>query len=484
MKRIAPFFIFCTFGLLSQQILNAQEVLFHGSPEKDIANSITQHQNHYYIVGTTRRTPKHPADYYVLQLNKNGSLINEFVFGEVHRDNGNDIIVDEDGIFVLGKTWTGGYPNNDMLLSKLDFSGKRLWKKYYGGEKNDLGHKFIKTRDNGFAMVGFNRTVDDFGDVYIVRTDKNGEIIWENHFGDRYIDHGFSVVENEAGELVIAGTKGGFYNPTSTDYLNPDAEIYIIKTNTKGEEIWQNSYGGTSHDWAKSIIQAPGGGYFVCGSTQSEGAGSFDMFLMKIDEDGNQLWLKTYGGTDWEYGESVQLSDDNHLYLLATSASYSDNFKPDHLLIKTDLEGEIIWSNTFGSENSDYSSALVCTADSGCAFTGWSNPGTIGKEDIVFYKISKNGEPQILSYFKPVNDSIDQIQIFPNPVTDSFSVKIETKVSSSFELKLYDLNGALVFENTVEPNVLKSFSGNLPPGTYILQIENNQFKSNSKLVFQ
>lgn len=484
MNRFALVIIFCASLLFPRQILNAQEMLFHGTPEKDIANSITQFNDHFYIVGTTRKSAKHPADYYVLQLNKNGSLKNEFVFGEIHRDNGNDIIVDETGIFVLGKTWTGGYPNNDMLLTKLDSNGKRLWKKYYGGEKNDLGHRFIKARNGDFVMVGFNRTVDDFGDVYIVRTDKNGEILWENHFGERYIDHGFSVVENEAGELVIAGTKGGFYNPTSTDYLNPDAEIYIIKTDEYGQEIWQKTYGGTGHDWAKSIIQAPGGGYFVCGSTQSEGAGSFDMFLMKIDKDGNRLWLKTYGGTDWEYGETVQLSEDNHLYLLATSASFSGNFKPDHLLIKTDLEGEIIWSNTFGSENSDYSSALVCTADSGCAFTGWSNPGTIGKEDVVFYKISKSGDAQNISYFKPVNDSINQIQIFPNPVKDSFSVKIETKVSSNFELRLYDLNGALVFENTVEPNVPKSFSVNLPPGAYILQIQNNQFKYSSKLVFQ
>ncbi|MEE4286168.1 MAG: T9SS type A sorting domain-containing protein [Mariniphaga sp.] len=483
MKRFAPFFIFCIFWVTTRQMIYAQEMLFHGTPEKDIANSITQYNDSYYIVGTTRKTAKSPADYYVLQLNKNGSLKNEFVFGEIHSDNGNDIIVDEDGIFVLGKTWTGGYPNNDMLLSKLDFNGNRIWKKYYGGERNDLGHKFIKTRNGDFVMAGFNRTVDDFGDVYLVRTDKNGEIIWENHFGERYIDHGFSVVENEAGELVIAGTKGGFYNPTSTDYLNSDAEIFIIKTDAAGQEIWQKTYGGTSHDWAKAIIQAPGGGYFVCGSTQSTGAGSFDVFLMKLDEDGNQLWLKTYGGTDWEYGESVQLSDDNHLFLLATSASYSGNFKPDHLLIKTDLEGEIIWSNTFGSEDSDYSSALVCTPDSGCAFTGWSNPGTIGKEDIVFYKISKNGEPQTISYFEPVNDSIEQIQIFPNPAKDSFSVKIETKVSSNFELKLYDLNGALVYENTVEPNALKSFSGNLPSGTYILQLRNNTFNYSSKLVF-
>jgi hypothetical protein len=484
MSLIKLYFSIFTIYILLPSVLFSQNVLFHGTPEEDIARSITQYKNHFYLVGTTRKTHKSPADYYVLQLNENGSLKNEFIFGEIHSDTGNDILVDDEGIFVLGKTWTGGYPNNDMLLSKLDFSGKRLWKKYYGSEKNDLGHKFISTHDGGFTLVGYSEGIDNFGNVYIVKTDKNGGILWENHFGEKYIDHGFSVVENEAGEFIIAGTKGGFYNPTSNDYLNPNAEIYIIKTDAQGQEIWQKTYGSKSHDWAKEIIQAPGGGYFVCGSTQREGAGSFDMFLMKLDENGNQIWLKTYGGSDWEYGETVQLSEDNYLYLLATSASYSDDFKPDHLLFKTDLEGEIVWSNIFGSENSDYSSALVCTADSGCAFTGWGISDALGKEDIVFYKISKNGEAQSISYFEPINDSIEQIHIFPSPAKDNFSVMIETKVSSGFQLKLFDLNGALVYENSIEPNVLKNFSGNLPSGVYILQIQNNRFKYSSKLIFQ
>ncbi|MEN8115693.1 MAG: T9SS type A sorting domain-containing protein [Bacteroidota bacterium] len=465
------------------QSISAQNVIYHGSGEEDVANSMVYHNNYYYILGTTRKTDKSATDYYVLKLHTNGSIDKEFVFGDAHRDVGKHIFVDDSGIYVLGKTWDGGFPNNDMYFTRLDFNGKQTWKKYYGSQKNDLGHKFIKTKDGGFAMAGFNRGVDDFGNVYLVKTDKNGEIEWENNFGEKYIDHGFDVAENEANELIIVGTKGGFFNPTTTHFHNHDADIYIIKTNSEGEEIWQKTYGGDGHDWAKKIINAPGGGYYVCGSTQSEGAGSFDFFLMKIDEDGNELWFKTYGGNDFDYGETVQLSADNNLYLYGTSASYSTNYKPDHLLVKTDLDGNFIWLSTYGGEDSDYGTAMVSTPDSGCVITGYTKNGDLGKTDIAFYKLSKNGDPQAVTYIQPVNDSINQIQVFPNPVKKKLSVIIDAKNDNIFDFIMFNTSGSLVYKKSINSNVLNSIQFNLTPGLYIYSVrDNNKNIAGGKLV--
>ncbi|MCF6331693.1 MAG: T9SS type A sorting domain-containing protein [Draconibacterium sp.] len=484
MKNLLTNSILILLVFFNQQSIIAQNANYYGSKEEDIANSIVQYDNNFYILGTTRVTEKSSTDYYVVQLNANGSLKKEFTFGEKHGDVGKHILVNKGGIFVLGKSWDGGFPNNDMVLTKLDFEGKQKWKKFYGGEKNDLGHKFIITKDNGFAMVGFNRSVDDFGDVYLVKANNDGEMVWENHFGGRYVDHGFDVIENEKGEFIVVGTLGGFYNPTSTDYLNHDADVFIIKTNSLGEEIWLKTFGGASHDWAKEIIAAPGGGYYVCGSTQSEGAGSFDFFLMKIDDNGNKLWSKTYGGTDFDYGETMRISKDQKLYILGSSASYSDNYKPDHLLIKTDLEGEIIWSNTFGGNGSDYSSAMVCTNDSGCVFTGWTDNGNIGKKDIVFYKISKDGIPKFISSIPRVNDSIEQIKVFPNPVNNNFSVLINTKLITDFKLNLYNIKGVLIYNKMIHPNVLSTHQPQFPSGIYLFTIQNNNnVVFNGKLVF-
>jgi hypothetical protein len=485
MQNCFKYIILVLLILTTLQPVFAQNSVFHGSKQEDIASSIVQYEKNFYILGTTRKTNKSATDYFVLQLNKNGSLNNKYIFGETHRDIGKQIIVNKNGIFILGKSWDGGFSNNDMVLHRLNFNGNLVWTKFYGGEKNDLGHKFITTKDGGFAMVGHNRSVDDFGDVYLVKANKMGEMVWENHFGDRFIDHGFDLIENNKGEFIIVGTLGGFYNPTTTDYLNHDADILIIKTNASGEEIWTKTFGGDSHDWAKEIIHAPNGGYYICGSTQSEGAGSFDIFLIKMDEDGNIIWKKTYGGVDFDYGETVRLSEENHLYILGTSASYSANYKPDHLLIKTDLEGEIIWQNTFGGTNSDYSSSMVCTSDSGCVFTGWSENGDIGKKDIVFYKISREGKPKFVSSIPPFSDSIQQIRIFPNPVQNKFSVLIETELTTDFKINLYNNQGMVVYKGTIQPNIqcvhhLQFASGIYP---FIIQ-NNNNIVFNGKLIFQ
>ncbi len=470
--------------LFCEQNLMAQNANYYGSKEEDIANSIVLFEDNYYILGTTRKTDKISTDFYIVELFANGKIKNKFTFGGKYRDTGKDIKVNKDGIYVFGKRWEGGYTNNDMFLTKLDFEGNEQWKRFYGGYHNDLGHKFIFTKDGGFAMAGFNRSVDDFGDAYLVKADKNGELIWENHFGDRYVDHAFDVVETDEGNFIVVGTKGGFYNPTSTDFLNHDADIYIIKTNAEGKKLWEKTYGGTGHDWAKEIIKAPGGGYFVCGSTQSSGAGSFDFFLMKIDEDGNELWFKTYGGKDFDYGESVRISKDNNLYIIGSSASYSDNYKPDHLLVKTNLNGEIIWSNTYGGDDSDYSSALVCTKDSGCVFTGWTKNGDIGKTDIVLYKISKNGETLIISNITST-DSVISASIYPNPATNKFTVELFAPYKTPVLFYLYDINGKEIFTKTLSTNSKTEIEHGNNSGTYIYRIEQDgKFIYSGKLIIK
>lgn len=485
MKNLIEYIFSIFLLLVTFQSVSAQNPVFFGSAEEDIANAIVQYNLNFYIFGTTRKTNKSSTDYFLLQLNESGAIKNKLIFGGPHGDYGKDVIANSNGIFLLGKTWDGGLPNNDMFLHRLDTTGNLLWSKFYGTEKNDQGHGFISTADGGFAMVGHNRGVDDFGDVYLVKTDEDGQLLWETHFGDSYIDHGFDVVETDSGDLIVVGTKGGFYNPTTVDYHNHDADIFVIKTNASGEKIWEKTFGGTSHDWAKKIIAAPGGGYFLCGSSQNGGGGSFDMFLMKMDGDGNGLWTKYYGGPQFEYGESVGITVDNHLLLLATSASFSGNYKPDHFLVKTDLEGETIWQKTFGGEASDYSSSMVCTTDSGCVFTGYSNGGELGKNDIVLYKITKNGDASLLSSIPTMNDTIEQIRIFPNPVRNGFSVIIDTKLTSAFELRIFNTQGALVYEDLVEPNVQGFYRPQLSQGLYLFTVRNKSGRVYSgKLIFE
>ncbi len=456
--------------LIIQNSLTAQNAKYFGTAQEDIANDIISYNQNYYIVGTTRLTDTSALDYFILEVDTNGAANDPIIFGGIHQDRGNDILINENGIFVLGSTWDGGFSNNDMLLSKLSFNGEIEWQQFYGSFHNEQGFGVVSCKDGGFGVVGFTKSLDDFGDVYFVKADKNGEKLWENNFGTRFVDYGFNLIENNVGEFILIGTQGGFYNPTRTDFTNHDADILIIKTNNRGEEVWYKTYGGSSHDWAKDIIAAPGGGYFISGSTQTYGAGSFDVFLMKIDEDGNELWMKTFGGADYEYGEKVRLGVDGNLYITATSASFSDNSKPDHFIIKTDQNGDEIWSKTFGTDGSDYSSGLVATPDSGIVFTGHTTPGELGKTDVVFYKLSKDGDAQIISSIFPT-DSINSIMVYPNPASQKFSVNATSAFNTKLKFSLFNLNGIEVMNKEIITNSPTEIQTNENSGVYIYRFE-------------
>lgn len=452
--------------------LSGQNQIFIGSEQEDIAHSLKMFEGKYYIVGTTRKNAKSAKDYFLIQLRSNGSIERRYIFGFPRHDIGNQVIVDNEGIFIFGNAYDWGYSNVDMHLFKINNSEEPEWEQFYGTQYQDMGLNAIRTQDGGFALIGNSNTQSDGGDFYFVKTDKKGNVQWEKLFGPRFVDYGFSLIETNNGNFVLAGTENGFYNPTQTDFVTHDADALLIKTNNAGEQIWYKTFGGNSHDWVKDIIEAPDGGYLVCGSTQSFGAGSFDVLLMKIDEDGNELWKKTFGGPEFEYGEKICLSDDGNLYLTATSASFSDNKKPNHLIIKTDLSGNEIWSKVLGTDDSDYSSGIVATPDSGLVFTGWTKNGEHGKTDIIFYKLSKNGETQVISGLTPT-DSVTSMVVFPNPAKDKFTVEIISAFQDEFNFDLFDINGKIIRSKKIKSNQKYQIEVHLKSGIYFYRAGNN-----------
>ena len=449
---------------------NGQERILLGSPQQDFANSMKMYQGKYYIVGTTRKDAKSALDYYLLQLRSNGSVEKRTVYGFPRHDVASQVWVDDKGIFILGSAYDHGFPNVDMHLVKIGDNNNAEWEQFYGTEFQDQGFNIIRTSDGGFAMIGFSNSRTDFGDMYFVKTDDKGNLQWQKFFGPPYVDYGFSLVENQQKEFILAGTENGFYNPTQTDFLTHDADILLVKTDSNGEQIWYKTFGGNAHDWAKDIIAAPDGGYLVSGSTESYGAGSFDVFLMKIDEDGNKLWMKTYGGPEFEYGEKLQIGADGNIYISATSASFSANGKPDHYIIKTDPSGEVIWTKVLGDEGSDYSSGLVATPDSGVVFTGWTTAGEIGKTDIVFYKLSKNGDPQIISSILPA-DSVTSVIVYPNPASRQFTVETITADDTAFTFSLFDSKGKKLKQEILQANTKTAIQFAAQSGTYFYRVE-------------
>jgi hypothetical protein len=195
------------------------------------------------------------------------------------------------GAYSVEQTRDGGYiiagwtePANgqgffDLALIKTDSSGDRTWQLTFGTDDEEWGNSVHQTADGGYVVLGFVRTDDGNNDMWLLKTDSTGNVAWRKTFDHDAVDMGNSVLQTDDGGYVLAG-----YAATTETFVG---DAWIIRTDADGERLWDKTYGGTGSDEAFSIVQASDGGFVVTGFTASEGAGFEDMWLFKIDSQGS-----------------------------------------------------------------------------------------------------------------------------------------------------------------------------------------------------
>lgn len=215
------------------------------------------------------------------------------------------------------------------------------WEKTFGGSGEDLG-KFVQcTTDGGNIIVG-TKYVDDFfaKNVYLIKTDKNGNKEWEKTFGGSGSDSGEYVQQTSEGGYIIVGTK----------YSNSvlDKDVYLIKTDQTGNKQWEKTFGGCDAESGKSVQQTTDGGYIVVGDTYSYGPGNKDVYLIKTDPNGNKQWEKYFGSSEDDCCKSLLQTDDEGYLILGTYKEGSFPKRNYINLMKTDKEGIILWEKNLG----------------------------------------------------------------------------------------------------------------------------------------
>jgi hypothetical protein len=177
---------------------------------------------------------------------------------------------------------------------------------------------------------------DSFGngdrDAYLIKTDGNGVEQWNQTFGGTAYDVGNSVQQTTDGGYIITGRTGS-YGPG-------DKDVYLIKTDGNGDSLWTKTFGGSAFDLGTSVKQTSDGGYIISGGTNSFGNGERDVYLIKTDGNGTELWNKTFGGSSVDIANSLQLTSDGG-YIIIGFTEYPGNGDRDLLLIKTNGNGNI-----------------------------------------------------------------------------------------------------------------------------------------------
>lgn len=258
---------------------------------------------------------------------------------------------------------------------------KAQWEKTYGGSLDDRGYSVEQTTDGGYIIAGYTHSFDSDGtDVFLIKTDSRGNEKWYRTYLGEINDYGHSVRQTTDCGYIITGS----YSSVSAGWH----DVYLIKTDSIGNEEWSKTFGGGKAEHGLMIRITSDGGYIISGYTQSFGAGAKDIYLIKTDASGNEEWSKTFGGSDDDVGNSIQEISSGGFIIVGYTYSFNGD-DSDVYLIKTDSMGNEIWSKTFGGSNDDSGHAIRESSAGGFIIAGTKD------NDIYFLKTDSLGNEEI-----------------------------------------------------------------------------------------
>jgi len=313
-------------------------------------------------------------------------------FGGSEYDSGISVQLTTDGGYIItGNTRSFGNGLSDLWLIKIDSNGNEEWNQTYGGGDFDIGYCVQQTTDSGYIITGHTLSFGNGnGDVWLVKTDSNGNEEWNQTFGGSSWDYGFSVQQTTDGGYIIICSTESFGD-------GDNRKAWLIKTDSQGIEEWNQLFSGTSHSSSgKSVLQTIDDGYIISGYFKN--LNSYDLFLIKTDFEGNEEWSNVDYPEGYGSGYLQQTSDGGYIITGSLRVSDSDD-DIDTWLMKTDSNGNIEWNQTFGGTGYDYGRSAHQTTDGGYVLTGNSHSFGDNDDDIWLIKTNSGGNEEWIQTF-------------------------------------------------------------------------------------
>ena len=308
-------------------------------------------------------------------------------FGGTDNDGGVSVNQTFDGGYIIvGYTNSFGAGSSDVWLIRTNTIGDTLWKKTFGGVSIDGGMSVQQTMEGGFITVGGTESYGNGGsDIWLIKTDSFGDTLWTKTFGGSQDDYGYSVQQTTDGGYSVIGVTGSFGASSS--------DAWLIKTDASGDTLWTRTFGGSYNDYGTSFQQTTDGGYIITGFTGYYVGvpESGDLWLIKTDADGDTLWTKTYGGSSFDAGNAVQKTADGDYIIIGQTYSFGTG-SSDAWLIKSDTLGNTIWTKMFGGGTDDYPMSVQQTAEGGYIIAGYTYSFGAGSADVWLIKTDSFGD--------------------------------------------------------------------------------------------
>ena len=395
-----------------------------------------------YIVAGHKWTYDRLSDFYLIKTDANGDTMWTRTYGGRMMDKAYSVIQTSDsGYVVTGYTESFGVSDKDIYVVKTNSLGDTLWTKTIGDYHNEHGHHVTQTPDGGYLISGYSSSYcTGINDAFLVKMNSAGDTLWTSRFGGRKGQVLRSALITNDGNIAAAG----FYIRRTTPRYN-DFDFYFAKTDTNGSVIWSHTFGGGEEEYAFSVQQLPDSGYILAGSARSFCAFGSDIYLVRTDSEGNSIWWETYGGMGDEGAYSVQQTSDGGFFIAGYTTSYGAG-NVDFYLVKTSKNGTMLWSKTIGGVDGDKGFYAQQTPDGGFIIVGGTSSSGGGSGDVLLVKLAPE---RLLLEVSPVNPPIhvppaggafNYNALFTNnynqPITSDIWAIIEAPIIGAFQVFL------------------------------------------------
>ncbi|MCA6212788.1 protein kinase [Thermococcus bergensis] len=296
-------------------------------------------------------------DAFVARLDKDGNVKWFRTYGGDKWDIFNDVKIAPNGdIIVAGSSWSFSASDKDVWILRLDSEGNIKWQKTYGGSNADVANAVAIAPNEDIIVAGYT---ESFGagdwDVWVLRLDADGNVKWQKTYGGKWRDEATGVAIADNGDIIVAGYTSSFGAGL--------ADVWVLRLDENGNVKWQKTYGGSRWDQSTGVAIADNGEIIVAGYTESFGAGWRNVWVLRLDADGNVKWQKTYGGRDGEGAHAIAIADNGDIIVAGYTSSFGAGLA-DVWVLRLDENGNVKWQKTYGGRDWDRAWS-VALADNG-----------------------------------------------------------------------------------------------------------------------
>lgn len=319
------------------------------------------------------------------------------------------------------------------------------WARTYGGDARDEAYGIVETADGDLVLCGYTKAQEKH--LWITKLDENGSSRWGKTYKGKPISEGKDIIIGKDSNIVTAGY--------SIKPFNYQSDIWVVKLNQEGEKLWDKNYGGSADESANSIKEAYDGGYLIAGVTNTTSNFVEDAIVLKLDTAGEKIWERTFGGSKIDYATDITETKDKGIVVCGTTSSRGEGYK-SFWVAKMDSSGTDIWDNIYRINLWDIATSVVEGLDGFIYVTGYTRTFSVIDYDIVLLKIDQNGNLiwQKVFTWGRWDQATSICRTFDYGIVVAGFSRSGNELSSDFALSKFDSDGNLLWENVFVRNSL------------------------------